>query len=159
VEGRIVTKVKKHPPRYADMNRDYPKRKDAAGYWLCRWCGCRLIGRRSSFCGTQCRDEVRIRCGFGVRSMVRRRDKGVCKKCGRDTAALRRKLNKIRRGEGHAAFIALAESEGVPKDRLYKTLWEADHVKPVNNGGGQCGIEGFQTLCIWCHRKKSAKKA
>jgi hypothetical protein len=52
-----------------------------------------------------------------------------------------------------------AKEQGVPEDRLYKTLWEADHVKPVNEGGGRCGLEGFQTLCIWCHREKNTKSA
>lgn len=31
--------------------------------------------------------------------------------------------------------------------------WEADHIVPVVEGGGQCGIENYRTLCVRCHRK------
>ena len=38
-------------------------------------------------------------------------------------------------------------------------LWEADHINPVELGGGACGMEGMQTLCIPCHYKKNARQA
>jgi len=31
-------------------------------------------------------------------------------------------------------------------------LWEADHILPVSEGGGECGLEGLRTLCLPCHR-------
>lgn len=34
-----------------------------------------------------------------------------------------------------------------------QSWWEADHIVPVVDGGGQCGIENYRTLCIRCHRK------
>jgi len=40
-----------------------------------------------------------------------------------------------------------------------KSLWQADHVRPVENGGGLCGLDGFQTLCTKCHKSKSAAQA
>jgi 5-methylcytosine-specific restriction endonuclease McrA len=40
-----------------------------------------------------------------------------------------------------------------------KTLWEADHVQAVVEGGGLVGLEGFQTLCLRCHRAKTAELA
>ena len=30
--------------------------------------------------------------------------------------------------------------------------WEADHIVPVVEGGGQCGPENYRTLCCRCHR-------
>lgn len=33
--------------------------------------------------------------------------------------------------------------------------WEADHIVPVHKGGGGCGLENFQTLCVDCHKEKS----
>jgi len=38
---------------------------------------------------------------------------------------------------------------------VYDENWEADHVIPVHQGGGLCGIENFQTLCTDCHAEKS----
>lgn len=34
--------------------------------------------------------------------------------------------------------------------------WEADHILPVAEGGGQCGIENYRTLCVRCHAKETA---
>jgi len=31
-------------------------------------------------------------------------------------------------------------------------LWDADHIVPVKDGGGQCGMENLRTLCIMCHK-------
>lgn len=37
------------------------------------------------------------------------------------------------------------------------TLWEADHIVPVIEGGGCCGLENYRTLCIPCHRAETRK--
>ena len=31
-------------------------------------------------------------------------------------------------------------------------LWDADHIIPVKDGGGSCGLENIRTLCIKCHK-------
>ena len=35
--------------------------------------------------------------------------------------------------------------------------WEADHIIPVSEGGGLCGLEGYRTLCKKCHGKESGE--
>ena len=30
-------------------------------------------------------------------------------------------------------------------------FWHADHKRPVADGGGSCGRENIQTLCVLCH--------
>lgn len=37
--------------------------------------------------------------------------------------------------------------------------WEADHILPVHQGGGACGLDNFQTLCKNCHKEKTFKLA
>ena len=32
------------------------------------------------------------------------------------------------------------------------TLWDMDHIVPVIEGGGACGLDNLRTLCIPCHR-------
>jgi 5-methylcytosine-specific restriction endonuclease McrA len=32
-------------------------------------------------------------------------------------------------------------------------LWDADHIIPVKEGGGMCGLENIRTLCIKCHKE------
>jgi hypothetical protein len=34
--------------------------------------------------------------------------------------------------------------------------WEADHIVPVVEGGGLCGLENYRTLCSVCHKKVTA---
>ena len=31
--------------------------------------------------------------------------------------------------------------------------WEADHIIPVSENGGQCTLDNLRTLCLPCHRK------
>lgn len=41
---------------------------------------------------------------------------------------------------------------------LINEKWEADHIIPVQHGGGACGLSNFQTLCQYCHKEKTAKQ-
>lgn len=33
-----------------------------------------------------------------------------------------------------------------------KHLWEMDHIVPVVEGGGSCGLDNLRTLCVPCHK-------
>jgi 5-methylcytosine-specific restriction protein A len=35
--------------------------------------------------------------------------------------------------------------------------WEADHILPVVEGGGECGLEGYRTLCRPDHQRVTAR--
>jgi 5-methylcytosine-specific restriction endonuclease McrA len=48
--------------------------------------------------------------------------------------------------------IASMRDEGWNAHRR-SSWWEADHIVPVVEGGGQCGIENYRTLCVRCHWK------
>jgi 5-methylcytosine-specific restriction protein A len=80
-----------------------------------------------------------------LRRTVRKRDRGACRACGLDTNALRRQI----RGRGRTA--RLRELGFLPR----RSLWELDHVVPLIDGGGH-ELSNLQTLCVPCHRKKSA---
>ena len=34
--------------------------------------------------------------------------------------------------------------------------WEMDHIVPIVEGGGLCGLDGYRTLCIACHKTETA---
>lgn len=38
------------------------------------------------------------------------------------------------------------------KARTRKSLWDADHILPVAEGGGECDLDNIRTLCLRCHR-------
>lgn len=43
--------------------------------------------------------------------------------------------------------------------RRYDAEWQADHVVPVCEGGGECGLDGLRTLCRGCHKVVTAALA
>jgi 5-methylcytosine-specific restriction protein A len=103
---------------------------------------------RFTFCSDYCVNEWRLRTNSGyLREQVLLRDRGMCALCGADT---------------HAAYLDLKRSRGVHRLKLLerwglkrinrKTLWDADHILPVAEGGGECDLENIRTLCLICHR-------
>ena len=54
---------------------------------------------------------------------------------------------------------------GIPKGfviwgrTFMRRLWEMDHIVPVVEGGGSCGIENLRTLCFACHRRETRELA
>ena len=38
---------------------------------------------------------------------------------------------------------------------LDRRLWEAHHIIAVSEGGGMCGLENYETICLWCHKKET----
>lgn len=45
-----------------------------------------------------------------------------------------------------------------PWERRRQRFWDADHIQPVDEGGGTCGLDNYQTLCLLCHKKKTAEQ-
>ena len=126
---------------------DLPKGAD--GRNLCRWCELEVPKGRFTFCSDFCVEEWRLRTDAGfLREKTLARDKGICALCSVDTVA---------------AYIALKRSRGAAKVRLLqhwglktinrRTLWDADHIVPVVEGGGACDLSNIRTLCLLCHRE------
>ena len=40
---------------------------------------------------------------------------------------------------------------------MRKSLWDADHILPVTEGGGECDLDNIRTLCLRCHRAVTAQ--
>ena len=36
-------------------------------------------------------------------------------------------------------------------------LWDADHIVPVVEGGGECDLANMRTLCLKCHKLATAE--
>jgi 5-methylcytosine-specific restriction endonuclease McrA len=103
-------------------------------------------GRRT-FCSDDCVDQWRLRSDPGyLRDQVLKRDRGVCRSCRIDTLV---------------AQGILKRSRGPTRQRLLnywdlpsftgRSLWEADHITPVVEGGGECDLSNLRTLCLRCH--------
>lgn len=81
-----------------------------------------------------------------LREQVFARDRGVCASCGIDTTTLRRDMRKL----DYAARREFLKSWKL-REGSRKSLWDADHIVPVAEGGGQCDLSNMRTLCLRCH--------
>jgi 5-methylcytosine-specific restriction enzyme A len=127
--------------------------KGPNGRNLCRYCSLEVPKGRSTFCSEWCVNEWRLRTDPGyLREQVFARDKGVCALCGVDTQAA---WNHIRKLPWARRRLALAEWGLRGKTR--SSLWDADHIVPVVEGGGECDLDNIRTLCLKCHRKQTAE--
>ena len=127
--------------------------KGPNGRNLCRWCDLEVPKGRVTFCSDWCVEEWRLRTDPGyLREKVFERDKGICAVCGVDCEAAWIQLKRLR---GAARVRTLLEW-GV-KPRARKSLWDADHIVPVVEGGGECDLANIRTLCLKCHRAATAE--
>lgn len=118
------------------------------------------------------------------RLAVFKRDGGFCSKCGVDTTRLwvwlqqiphidARKTWRYGRQDEHTekafrrvlgrhrmrAAVLLGRLWGVVIHHHRKSLWEMDHIVPVAEGGGGCGLDNLRTLCLKCHRVETTALA
>lgn len=122
---------------------------------LCRWCQLEILARRRrTFCSDYCVHQWRMRSDPGyVRELVFARDRGVCALCAADTVSIYNALKRAR-GPARAAGLSLYGMKTIASRR---SLWDADHVRPVAEGGGQCDLDNLRTLCLPCHREATAE--
>jgi hypothetical protein len=125
------------------------------GLPLCRWCDLEILAkRRRTFCSDYCVHQWRLRTDPGyLRDQVFARDRGRCAVCSIDTVAAYAALKRAR-GAARAAGLGLY---GMKTMSSRRSLWDADHILPVAEGGGQCDLDNIRTLCLLCHREATAQ--
>lgn len=132
--------------------------KGAGGRPLCRHCGTEVPKGRRTFCGDACVDRWRVKTDPAyLRSLVGKRDRGRCAVCGlscREMEKALRLLRQVLSRLGQSRVYGSVRKAMKVKNR--HSLWDADHIRAVAEGGGECGLDNMQTLCVWCHREKTA---
>lgn len=153
----------------ADQDRMAPRPRGPNERRLCRNCDREVPrGRGRTFCDDpECVKEWSIKSNPSyARGLVRERDQGVCAFCGLDTLLIERWVRDVFRRRYVTDLRCLdtpLESESEAWDLLramglrwfyfgQRSLWEMDHIVPVVEGGGACGLENLRTLCQACHR-------
>ena len=121
----------------------------------CRWCQLEILApRRRTFCSAFCVHQWRLRSDPGyLREQVFLRDRGVCALCATDTIV---EYARLKRSRGRTRDESLAVW-GLADIRARRSLWDADHIVPVAEGGGQCDLDNLRTLCLPCHREVTAE--
>ena len=145
------------PPRTLDeAGRVHARHLEtgAQGRPLCRWCRLEILAaRRRTFCSDYCVHQWRLRSDPGyLREQVFVRDQGICALCSTDTVTT---YAELKRSRGRARAEAL-EIWGLKTVHARRSLWDADHIVPVAEGGGQCDLDNLRTLCLACHREVTA---
>ncbi len=145
------------------------------GFRLCRLCKTETTYKRATLCSEACRTKWAILTSPSyARQLVYTRDKGVCAICKLDTDLLMkmiegpkkaffaerpwRSLSELPRtsflrrvGHNHHPLLYTIGRSG--------SLWDADHIVPVVEGGGECDLDNYRTLCLWCHKGETAELA
>ncbi|MGH9408661.1 MAG: HNH endonuclease [Vicinamibacterales bacterium] len=118
--------------------------RNAEGEAICRWCRAVVRPPRRTFCGDACVHEWKLRSDPQyVRDAVWKRDGGVCRLCALDVSEAERRWNADRPPPSARAARR--------RWRAARPRWEADHIVPVVEGGGECGLENYRLLCRPCH--------
>lgn len=127
--------------------------KGAAGRSLCRWCSLEVPKGRRTFCSDFCVLEWRLRTDPGfLREKTFERDRAVCALCHVDADAAWREMRASR----GTKRLRLMMHWGL-RTLSRRTLWDADHIVPVAEGGGACDLSNIRTLCLICHRRVTAE--
>lgn len=142
--------------------------KGPNGRNLCRKCQTEVPKGKRTFCSQKCVDDWKLTTDpTFLRRRVYKRDQGVCAECYLDTREVERAIETLRSmayGRYAERFIGLMGIHRQLVDLLKagthrSSFWDADHVQEVVNGGGECGLDNIQTLCVWCHKAKTARLA
>lgn len=154
--------------RRFSIKKDNVRRRRLALDGTCRYCKGAVQPPRRTFCSKECVHEWKLRSDVKyMRQFIYERDLGMCALCGVDTRYTKIYLEDLQRRVRNRI-------SGADKDLKYKleslkitvkeslrTLWHADHIVPVKDGGGLCGLDNLRTLCVACHKdvtKKSRSK-
>lgn len=143
--------------------------KGPNGRALCRQCSKEVPKGCRTFCSDACVHAWKLTTDTAYqRAYVFKRDAGVCQACGLDTEQLERDFHEAKRAvyrEHHPAGSFPHRSSDVWRwgyrevdERLRRlgflpgrSFWEMDHIHPVVEGGGSCGLDNLRTLCRPCH--------
>jgi 5-methylcytosine-specific restriction endonuclease McrA len=129
------------------------------GRALCRTCGTEVPKGRRTFCSETCADDWAVRNSPSLmRRRVFQRDKGICALCGIDSAV----LGKVLHAEWQRVKLARTAQQRRERADFRKryrwffrrtSYWDADHIIPVVEGGGECTMANIRTLCVPCHQQ------
>lgn len=102
----------------------------------CTWCGAPCPKGRWGWCSKECQSAFFTRCN----------------QADAKRAVIRRDAIEPAKHLGDCIVACAACGAHM---RAGKT--EMDHIIPVSEGGGLCGLENYRLLCLVCHKQESSE--
>lgn len=122
-----------------------PVEYDAQGRPLCRNCGDPIPPTRRIYCCDPCHWEYMCKHSPEFAGLVFREKYGArCSGCGKSEDPLAEAYRRAQRVLAEVGLIELLAPF---------PYFQMDHIRPVADGGGSCGIENYRLLCVECHKK------
>jgi len=134
----------------------------------CTWCNKKFCDNNARrWCSEECREEGYVRFGYW-QGPVENRDKGICDLCGFDSLAYQQRIKRLQYKAKGGDWLPDRERRYFPHtfSRIRKFSrrtgiygsgqpYEIDHIIPVVEGGGCCGLDNLRTLCFPCHKSET----
>ncbi len=137
------------------------------GHALCRNCLVQeCVPPRKTFHSKECVHEWKLKTRPSyAKACVFKRDRGICCACQTDTKVLAAELWAEGLQYGRAHQQRLLGLHGIPRNRKVRArkfgggLWDMDHITPCYLASAPADLDGLQTLCIPCHKTRTAAQA
>ncbi|NWS52837.1 ZRAB3 endonuclease, partial [Chunga burmeisteri] len=160
----------------SSLPKGYLQALDSQGNPLCLSCqqptaplepGCQTRAWDTRFCSHACQEDFSIRSSQSyLRTKVFEIEHGVCQFCHQNAQELYLSIRDAPKSQrkkllesSWMSHLPLGQLNDIISNPTEGQFWQADHIKPVYSGGGQCSLENLQTLCTVCHRERTAKQA
>eukprot|EP00056_Hartaetosiga_gracilis_P007950 m.114128 g.114128 ORF g.114128 m.114128 type:complete len:1223 (-) comp12812_c0_seq1:69-3737(-) len=171
--GRKNNDNKKKKRSNAEIKQVDHKNKDSSSHpqsSTCKYCKKMIQNKHTlqqTFCSHECWELFNIKTGSS--NTIRRRlfelEGGVCQLCGLNTHELFQRIRAIDKPEHRRKVLCSTRFQFMKTTRIASIaqrpsegdFWQADHINPVCEGGGESDISNFRTLCTPCHSKETNK--
>ncbi|NWW87275.1 ZRAB3 endonuclease, partial [Rhynochetos jubatus] len=175
-EGPSVHESEQSEAEGSSLSKGYLQALDSHGNPLCLSCqqatvqldpGCQARAWDTRFCSHACHEDFLIRSSQTyLRTKVFEIEHGVCQFCNQNAQELYLSVRDAPKSQrkkllesSWMSCLPLAQLNEIITNPTEGQFWQADHIKPVYSGGGQCSLENLQTLCTVCHRERTAQQA
>ncbi|KJP88911.1 hypothetical protein AK88_01405 [Plasmodium fragile] len=126
-----------------------------------------ICDESNMFCEGKCRKIYFLKkSSNSIRRLIYERDKGICNICKLDCTNLIRQIKSQKYFsinekidyfiKKYPLFIEdINHLTHILEKPMEGHIWNVDHILPVFRGGGEASFDNLQTLCTFCHKKKT----
>eukprot|EP00943_MAST-04B_sp_MAST-4B-sp1_P000459 g459.t1 len=122
-----------------------------------------LPGWYGKYCSYECKKAMMVKTTGGyIRQEMFKLEKGICQICGGNMHELFCRIRRLEKPDRlqellrHRFTVSTkAKKMTIIESPKEGDFWQVDHICPVAEGGGECDLSNFRTLCTPCHLKET----